>query len=236
LKKRERRSPINVTFDKLRLSRKDFLLASLLPAVTFLIPTQALGVVSSSENNDDRYSISIDGDTITVVDNVTGESVFAQLNRSEKIATISYSDGTVSQAYVDSSGTLYVDGEAMLKADAPTTDMSTLAVPSGYVPLVTHRYSASTYDAYINTSSFIAQVLVSLGLSALLPTFVGSIASAIASQLVSMYYNGLPRGYIELKQHYNPNTYYIYTVVSLYRNSNYTGLVKRWEYGPTRPV
>lgn len=219
-----------------QLTRRDFLIASLLPVVVLGMPDKAWGETPYEGDDDNRWSISVTDDTIAVLDNTTGESVFAQLDHVTKSAEITYSNGTVSQAYIDDDGTLYVDDRIVLESDTYAPSISVYSVPSGYIPLVTHRYSASTYDAYINTTSFIAQILVDLGLSALVPGFGGAIASAVAGQLVEMYYNGLPRGYVELRQYYNPNTYYVYTVVSLYRNSNYTGLVKRWEYGPTRPV
>lgn len=231
---------MSILSGKIQLTRRDFLLASLLSAAAFNAPADAWARLASDEDGANRCSISVAGDTIAVIDRMTGEKVLIQLDRAAKAATIVYSDGTVSQAYMDSSGTLYVDGEIVLQSDAlgeaTTSAMSMLSVPSGYVPLVTHRYSASTYDAYINTVSFIASLLVGLGLSELIPGGGGDIAGSVASKLVEMYYSGLPRGYVELKQYYHPTTYYVYTVVSLYQNSDYTGLVKRWEYGPSRPV
>ena len=39
-----------------------------------------------------------------------------------------------------------------------------------------------------------------------------------------------------ITQYYHPNTQYIYTVVKLYKYSNYTGLLRTFEDGPRPPV
>ncbi len=145
-----------------------------------------------------------------------------------------YSDGSIHHAVLDAGNTYRVDGEVVFEfVEVP--NVVTRAVPSGYLPLVTNRYSASTYDAYLAGSSFVLNVLVGLGLSGL-NMFAGAIGGALAGVLIDMYYDGRARGYIEVKQYYHKNTYYIYTVVSVYKYSNYTGLVDRWEYGPYPPV
>lgn len=183
----------------------------------------------------DRFLINVDGNTITVVDSETGDYGIITLDQMTKSASVVYSDGSSSAAYADEAGNVYING--ILSVAATTIEMpATRAVPSGFIPLVTQRYVINLDPTVIanvkDLSSFIATVapiVLSLGSGP-------AIALAIANLLFNQMLNGLRSGYLEVRQYYHPQTYYVYTVVTLYRNSNYTGVIQTWEDGPIPPV
>lgn len=196
------------------------------------IPGQAKASIPTADYPSDRFVYSFDADgTVEVLDVLTGENGRSVVDYNARTACIQYSNGTVVDVTVDGSGFGYANGELVLSCSQIPCEMMR-SVPSGYVPLVTNRYTLEASKNMQDVNNAIISLIVSLGAGFLL----GSAASTIAGFLVELAKAGQKEGYLEIKQYYHPNTYYIYTVVTLYKNSNYTGVLWRSEYGPNPPV
>lgn len=181
----------------------------------------------------DRFLINVDGNTVIVVDSETGDYGIITFDQTWKTASVVYSYGTTSNAYTDASGNVYVDG--VLVATVTTVEAPvTRAVPSGYVHLVTQRYVITVNPAQVHTVADVINAIITLlsNNAGLVYGFIGAMASILIDRIA----DGIQSGYLEITQYYHPQTYYIYTIATLYANSNYTGVLGRWEDGPRPPV
>lgn len=220
---------------ELNLSRRS-LLASFACGTTMFLPKPGFALSLDSEpaenygnllfddSENGLFQIYKDDNVLTYIDLGNGEKTIAFIATDQQSMTIKEPDGTQRECFVDSLGDIYIDGALAIEActESPTL---TRSVPSGYVYLT--RYRTNT----VVTGSVASLTLTLLGL---VPGMAG--AAAIAGAILAIQGLSGEVIYIEITQYYHPNTYYIYEVTRLYRNSNYTGLINTIEKGPFPPV
>lgn len=210
------------------ITRRGLLATTVIGIGTILSPSLAWGNNLTASNKkeipfDSLELNQVDEFTWQIINTVTGEIIIGVFANDKNTLHITYSDGSTSLITYLQDGSALCNGQLIIQAIPANLSTSLLAVPSGYKPLVTHRTHVSAYQNAYETI---------LALIGIIP-----VAGNIVQALEALFHDhSLDNAYIEIKQYYHPNTYYIYTVVSYYRYSNYTGLLARYEYGPNKPV
>lgn len=208
------------------INRRTFLAASLLSVGALAAsPRSLFAAVGPDDTQQDRFTFTESGNTLYVVDNQTGETATAVFDWANKSATVTYSNGTVDHVSVNEQGDVYIDGELALGATQVPT-VSTRAVPSGFIPLLTQRHTLDTMKSQFELITQVVGIMLAVGV------FLSTSDQSLTTAIYELIATGVRYGYLEVKQYYNPNTYYVYTVATLYRNSNYTGVIWRGEFGP----
>ena len=208
------------------INRRTFLAASLLSVGALAAsPSSIFAAALPGDATGDRFTFSESNGTLTIVDNVTGETAIVVFDWDAKAATVTYSDGNVDQVFVDEQGNIYVNDELALEA-TQIPPIATRSVPAGFIPLLTRRYTIDAMKSQMEIIALIAGLMVSFGVYGI------SGNASLAASVLDLIATGVQYGYLEVKQYYNPNTYYVYTIATLYKNSNYTGVIWQGEFGP----
>ncbi len=166
-------------------------------------------ITITSTNNKTVISDTSNGLSSEIVSNYDGSK------------TIVWSTGATSELLYSPDGDIYLDGTST-KVHQSSIDQ--YSVPNGYKLLKENRTQVSTYKPATD-------------LAALIIGFVPVIGNAVAiAQYIKSLSADYSNAYMVITQYYHPNTQYIYTVVKLYKYSNYTGLLRTFEDGPRPPV
>lgn len=204
------------------MDRKDFLTLLATTTASFMIPNSAFASIGGELANP-SISVEKQGNTAIVVD-ASAKQQASVVYLDEDTTLINWSDGTSSTLQTEADGSITLDGTIIGEANV-NSNVNPQSVPSGYKHLKRIKTKVSTYDSASN-------------LAALVLSFVPYCGNAvdIANKIRSLAWQKYANAYMMIDQYYHPNTYYIYTVTRLYKNSNYTGLLATYEDGPRKPV
>lgn len=174
----------------------------------------------------DNYEIVEDENKVTVKDLTTGEVVTVLYDDARGKVVITSSDSSAETITIQD-GRMYIGSEEVT-SDAPVEEeTSEASVPSGFKLLVAHGCAISTYEPGARIIATALGYLPKLG-----PIPLGR----IVKELTLMRLESVKYAYVQFIQYYNPHTYWIYNLVRIYRNRNFTGLMESVEDGPKKPV
>ena len=213
------------------IDRRSLCAAGLSLAAGAFFPRNATASAMESMDVDNRLRVAVEGNKILVVDSITGETSYSVIDYEGKSAQIYYADGSSAEAYSDDAGNVYLNGRLMVSA-VEVDEPLTRSVPSGYYLIATRRTPASAYDFYNGMTGAATSWLTGYLLSLIPSAGIAGILGVFMGALTSYFGSGYSYAYIEVKQYYNDSTYKVFTVVNIYKNSNYTGLIESREYGP----
>lgn len=199
------------------------LLAPIIPA------TNVSASASAVEYNYDSIVVKETERAIIVTDEETQEKVSLTYSNNEKTEGIYVdTDGTQKQYYRDPQGNIYLDGIKVIEVVQPNFNRANKDNVSAASGQWTH------FNTYRTTQSLQLSVhSLSLAIVGLIPG-IGQLSWFFGVPSVISGIQALARSqneiYIEIKQYHSSDYRQIKDEISLFKNSNYTGLIERREH------